>query len=283
MMITNNPINIVASVGLALGAVFGLAGSVVVQPDLQAVLWAIDSLGLVMATALLALKYFRKGHDLVAAGFLVFAIGEAVLLSGTAAGPAGSVPSFAAGTGLWATALLLVSVPQVLATVARVLALISAFFFAIVAARIFWGRSTAADFRAFAVLRIPLPRHDADQFDLEPLARAHVLSGIKRSRSGRCRRCCKISDGVGGRLNTRSPFTSWRSRMHEEPQVESCEHQNDADIQHHSFPESASEEREIYTDYNGYHHHRVEHPNYPSAHFTTSSRSSAVTRIHRSP
>ncbi len=29
-------------------------------------LWAIDAAGLVMATALLALKYFRAGHDLVA-------------------------------------------------------------------------------------------------------------------------------------------------------------------------------------------------------------------------
>jgi hypothetical protein len=52
--------------------------------------------------------------------------------------------------------------------------------------------------------------------------------------------------------------TSWRSRTHEEPQVESCEHQDDADIHHQSFPESISEEREIYTDYNGYHHYRVE-------------------------
>jgi hypothetical protein len=51
---------------------------------------------------------------------------------------AGSVPSFAAGTGLW-TALLLVSVPRVLAIVARVLGLTSAVFFAILAARIFWG------------------------------------------------------------------------------------------------------------------------------------------------
>jgi hypothetical protein len=72
-MITNNPINIVAPVGLALGAVFGVAGSVMVQPDLQAVLWAIDSVGLVMATALLAVKYFRKGYYLVPGGFLVFA------------------------------------------------------------------------------------------------------------------------------------------------------------------------------------------------------------------
>jgi hypothetical protein len=94
---------------------------------------------LVMAAALLAQKCFRTGDDLVAGGFLVFAIDEAVLLSGTAAGPAASVPSFAAGTALWATALLLVSISRVLATVARVLGVVSAMLFAIVAGRIFWG------------------------------------------------------------------------------------------------------------------------------------------------
>lgn len=136
---TTRPLNIVAAAGLAFGAVFGMAGTFVSLPNLQALLWAIDAVGLVMATALLALKYFRSGDDLVAGGFLVFAIGEATLLSGTAAGLAASVPAFAAGAALWATALLLVSVPGVLPNVARVLGIGSAILFAIVGARIFWG------------------------------------------------------------------------------------------------------------------------------------------------
>ena len=45
------------------------------------------------------------------AGFLVFAVGEGVRLSGTAVGPAASVPAFAAGTALWAAALALISAP----------------------------------------------------------------------------------------------------------------------------------------------------------------------------
>jgi hypothetical protein len=77
-----NPINIIAAIGLALGAVFGMAGTFAAQPNLQAVLWAIDGAGLVMAAAVLAVKYFRKEHDVIAAGFLVFAIAEAVMLSG---------------------------------------------------------------------------------------------------------------------------------------------------------------------------------------------------------
>jgi hypothetical protein len=139
MITTKDPINLLAAFGLALGAVFGMAGTFVAQPNLQALLWAVDSAGLVMAAALLAIKYFRATADLVAGGFLVFAIAEAVLLSGTAAGPAASVPAFAAGTALWATALLLISIPQHFAMPVRLVGVASAILFAITAARIFWG------------------------------------------------------------------------------------------------------------------------------------------------
>ena len=71
----------------------------------QALLDRLAALGLL--TALLALKYLRLGAKITASGILVFAIGEGVLLSGTAAGPAGSMPAFAAGTALfgWAWAV----------------------------------------------------------------------------------------------------------------------------------------------------------------------------------
>src|ERR1700682_6721343 len=101
-------INVIAAVGLALGGALGMAGAMITQQNVQAILWAIDGAGLVMATALLAVKYFRMGNDIVAGGFLVFAIGEGViLLSGPAAGFAGSIPALAAGSALWGAALLL--------------------------------------------------------------------------------------------------------------------------------------------------------------------------------
>jgi hypothetical protein len=133
-------INIIAAVGLALGGALGMAGAMVTQQNVQAILWAIDGSGLVMAAAMLATKYFRAGNDVVAGGFLVFAIGEGViLLSAPAAGVAGSIPAFAAGTALWATALLLISVPKLFAMPVRILGILSAVLFAITAARIFWG------------------------------------------------------------------------------------------------------------------------------------------------
>jgi hypothetical protein len=104
-------INVIAAVGLMLGGALGMAGAIVTQQNVQAILWAIDGSGLVMAAVMLATKYFRAGHDVVVGGFRVFAIGGGVILSSApAAGLAGSIPAFAAGTALWATALLLISV-----------------------------------------------------------------------------------------------------------------------------------------------------------------------------
>jgi hypothetical protein len=133
------PVNLVASIGLLFGAVFGVAGTVVAQPNLRSAFWAIDAVGLVVATALLALKFFRAGNDFVAAGFLVFAIGEGVMLSGTASSLEGSVPAFAAGTALWSAALLLISVPKALAGWVRVVGVLAAILFAITSATIFSG------------------------------------------------------------------------------------------------------------------------------------------------
>lgn len=99
----------------------------------------IDGVGLIVATALLCLKFFRKENDVVAAGFLVFAIGEAVMLAGTATTLADSVPSFAAGTALWSAALLLTSIPSQFAGWARLTGIIGAILFAISSAKIFWG------------------------------------------------------------------------------------------------------------------------------------------------
>ena len=73
-----------ALVDLALGAVLGMAGTMVGSQNLRAVLWAIDGTGLIVATSLLALAQFRKGNDLIAAGFLVYAIGDMVMLAAMA-------------------------------------------------------------------------------------------------------------------------------------------------------------------------------------------------------
>jgi hypothetical protein len=52
----------------------------------------------------------------------------------------------------------------------------------------------------------------------------------------------------------------------EESQVQSCEHQGNANIHCQPFPESVSKEHEIYTDYDGCDCHQVKHDSYLSAH-----------------
>ena len=67
MLTFENPINSLSAIGLALGALCGMAGTFVAHPHIQALLWAIDGAALVMAAALLTLKHFRRGRDVVAA------------------------------------------------------------------------------------------------------------------------------------------------------------------------------------------------------------------------
>jgi len=112
--------------------------------------------GLVVATSLLTLKFFRAGADIVAAGFLVFAIGEGVLLSGTAADSQGSVPAFAAGTALWAAALVRISAPTRLHGALRLVGGVTALLFAITSARIYAGESLVPTSSPLPFLAYPL-------------------------------------------------------------------------------------------------------------------------------
>ena len=79
--VIKSSLNIIAAVGLAFGGLFGMLGTMVATRKLQSAFWAIDGVGVVVATTLLAMKLFRKGNDVVAAGFLVFTMGESVMLA----------------------------------------------------------------------------------------------------------------------------------------------------------------------------------------------------------
>ena len=56
--------------------------------------------------------------------------------------------------------------------------------------------------------------------------------------------------------------------MLKEPQVESCEHQDNPNIHCQPFPEPVFEERKIYTDYHGCDRNRVKRDSYLPAHFS---------------
>ena len=132
-------VRVLASLGLALGGIFGMIGTFAPSDSLRGLAWGIDGLALVMASALLTVALFRVGHDMLASGFLVFAVGQGLIVSGAATSLASSTPSFGAGAGLWAVALALISTPSVLPPVARALGAVTAVLFGVTALQIFGG------------------------------------------------------------------------------------------------------------------------------------------------
>jgi hypothetical protein len=135
----SHTLNVVASVGLALGGLLGLAGSFAPSDALRGLAWGIDGVSLVVASALLAVHFVRRGEEVIAAGYITFAVGQGLIVSGAAMTLAASAPSFGAGAGLWAAALVLISVPRVFPSVVRLLGVVAGIMFAATAAQIFYG------------------------------------------------------------------------------------------------------------------------------------------------
>ena len=132
-------LRLIASVGLGLGGACGMAGSFVPSERLRGLLWGIDGVALVIASALLTVHFLRRGEDFVAAGFIVFAVGQSLIVSVAATNLTASTPSFGAGVSLWAAALFLISLPRAFPIVVRILGVASALMFAATSAQIFYG------------------------------------------------------------------------------------------------------------------------------------------------
>jgi hypothetical protein len=148
-MIDQRP-RVLVPAGLVIGAVLGMAGTFVPSASLRGLLWGLDGIALIAATSLLTIHHLRRGNDVVAAGFLVFVVGETLICSGAAVDLATSGPVFAAGVGLWAASLALVSIPNAMPFWLRVVAVVAALLFGVVAVQIFMGR-------ALTPLSQPLP------------------------------------------------------------------------------------------------------------------------------
>ena len=142
-------LRLIAAGGLVIGAVLGMAGTFA-PASLRGLAWGLDGTALILATALLTVHHLRRGNDVVAAGYLVFVVGEGLIVSGAAMDLAASAPSFAAGVALWATSLALVSAASVMPVVVRGIGFIGSFLFAVVAVQMFAGR-------ALTPLSEPLP------------------------------------------------------------------------------------------------------------------------------
>ncbi len=129
--------------GLLLGVVLGMGGNAFQEGWLQTLLYAMSSVGLTAATALLILREVRRGDDLVAAGFAIFTVAEIIVwVGGGPAGPGGEAP-FAAATLFYVPALLLISVPLRFAFWARAAGALAALPFGIHAMVYLFGGNPA--------------------------------------------------------------------------------------------------------------------------------------------
>ncbi len=162
-------LSVLASIGLTVGGILGMAGTFAPSAALRGLAWGIDGVALVMAGAILTVVFYRAGQDLVASGFLVFAIGEGIILSGAAMDLDASVQSFGAGSSLWATALVLISLPPVFLFPVRTLGLIAASLFMATALQIFAGVSALTHLVPIAFFRLSTLRRDLLRLDLDAL------------------------------------------------------------------------------------------------------------------
>jgi hypothetical protein len=134
----------IAAVGLFTGGIFGMVGSFVSSESFRGLAWGLDGVGLIVASTLLTVYYFRKGYDALAAGFLIFAIGEGLILSCSTADLNEDVSSFCAGTSLWAASLALISFQNVFSKLVRLSGFIAAVLFSVASVQIFSGGSVNA-------------------------------------------------------------------------------------------------------------------------------------------
>jgi len=135
---------ITASIGLVSGGLFGLAGSFAPTASIRGLAWGIDGVGLILASALLTIYYFRKGLDTTAAGFLIFAIGESLILSSSGIDLEMGMTPFGSGAGLWAASLFIISFQKTFPLLIRITGLLAAVLFSVVAVQIFTGQPVNA-------------------------------------------------------------------------------------------------------------------------------------------
>ena len=144
-----------SAIGLLVGCILGVAGSVVPSDTFRNLAWASGSAGIIVAAGLLAMFYFREGYDVVAAGFLILALGESVVFSSCATNPDNNIPSFGAGSFLWALSIAILSVQKFFPLFVRITGVIAAVLFASVSVSIFIGQQVNAMTKPFPYLAYP--------------------------------------------------------------------------------------------------------------------------------
>jgi len=129
---------LLAATCLVAGGILGLVGSFS-PAAVRGIAWGLDGTALVLGTALLTVHHIKRGHEQLAAGFLVFVVGQTLVVAGSAMELSASSPIFAAGAGLWAAALALISASSLMPGFVRITGIIASLSFAVTALEIYGG------------------------------------------------------------------------------------------------------------------------------------------------
>jgi hypothetical protein len=164
---------VIAAIGLIIGAVLGIAGSFAPTASLRGISWGIDGTTIIVGCAIMTVRFLRSGDDMLAAGFIVYAIGEGLVQLVCAMPPDSSSPFFAAGTALWAAGMAMVSLPRGFPAVVRGTGVIAGILFAVTALEIFSGNMLTP-------LSKPLPFYSYPFLALTLLGWAWTMLNAKR-------------------------------------------------------------------------------------------------------
>lgn len=128
---------------LFIGILIGMSGNVIQPGTLQNIAWGMNAFFIIIGASLLSLKLTRLDHDIPAAGFGILTIGNAMAYGFLATHDAGSA-QFGASIFIYVPALFLISLSDLSRLIIRIIGMISAAAFAILAVRIFIGISDGA-------------------------------------------------------------------------------------------------------------------------------------------
>ena len=135
----NTQVNRPASIGLAIGVIFGMSGIPFTDPTISTILFNISGVGLTTGVALLAMRYLSEQKLFLATGFLLFAIGECALTLSAASDKATADSAFAGCMLFYFIGYLLIISRKYFPLWTRITALISALVFLVTASRFYLG------------------------------------------------------------------------------------------------------------------------------------------------
>ena len=179
---------IIAAMGLIVGAVLGIVGSFAPTASLRGIAWGIDGTTIIVGCAIMTIHFLRSGNDMLAAGFIVYAIGEGLVQLVCAMAPDSSSPFFAAGTALWAAGMAMVSFPRGFPAFVRGTGVIAGILFAVTALEIFSGNMLTPLSKPLPYLFLSPPCPDSSGLGLDhaevQAARVIVDAVLPRSTIG---------------------------------------------------------------------------------------------------